>query len=156
MFGRVQMLLASAMVILLGMMLQGCDQSPPATKLDAAKAQSETCVEPTDVMRASHMEFIKHQRDETMYKGIRTSKHSFKTCINCHVPAEENGKPVNYLTDDHKINPDHFCGTCHAYVGVKIDCFECHSDNPGDTMPADATHAAAGVGQQGVQGGSHK
>lgn len=158
MFGRVQMLIASASILFLSVFLQGCDQSPPPTKLEVAKAKSESCVEPTDIMRKNHMDFIVHQRDETVYGGIRTSKHSFKACINCHVPAEENGKPVNYLSDDHKLNPDHFCATCHAYVGVKLDCFECHSDNPAGAAPTDQVHAGAvkgpGPAKASVQGGT--
>ena len=41
---------------------------------DVAEAEGK-CVEPTDVMRRDHMEFILHQRDETVHEGIRTSKH---------------------------------------------------------------------------------
>lgn len=156
MFGKVQMVLASASLLLMTVFLQGCENTPPQSKLEVAKAKSEKCVEPTDVMRKDHMDFIMHQRDETMHRGIRTSKHSFKECINCHVPAEENGKPVNYLADDHKLNPDHFCATCHAYVGVKIDCFECHSDNPAGPAPADQNHAGLNASpvQANVNGGS--
>ena len=42
------------------------------------KGKGDQCVEETSLMRTNHMEMILHQRDETMYKGIRTKKHSLK------------------------------------------------------------------------------
>ncbi len=155
MFGRVQNILALVALLLLGLTLGGCGDTAPALELETAKAKAEQCVEPTDVMRINHMDFILHQRDETMHNGIRTSKHSFKACINCHVPAQKEGKPVNYLTDDHTLNPDHFCATCHAYVGEKINCFECHSDNPQGATPSDSNHASLKV-QSANGGASHE
>ena len=144
MTSKVNGILASLILLVTTMVLSGCGDSAPKLRLETAKAKSESCVEPSQIMRTNHMDFIKHQRDETMYKGIRTQKHSFKACINCHVPAEKDGKPVNYLDDEHNLNPEHFCATCHAYVGVKLDCFECHSDNPAGAAPVDANHAAGG------------
>ena len=85
------------------------------------------CVEPTDVMKKDHMEFILHQRDETMYQGIRTSKHSFKQCISCHAVKDDNGEYVR-IGDS-----QHFCTTCHEYAAVSIDCFQCHADTPRST-----------------------
>ena len=82
------------------------------------------CVEPVDDMRKNHMEYILHQRDETMHGGIRTSKHSFKQCISCHAIKDDNGEYVR--VDDSR----HFCVTCHEYASVKIDCFQCHTDTP--------------------------
>ena len=143
MFSKARNFSAVVFFLFLTALLGGCAESAPETKLETAKAKADHCVEPLDDIRANHMAYLLHQRDETMYKGIRTKRHSFKECINCHVPAEENGKPVNYLTDDHDLNPDHFCATCHLYVGVKLDCFECHSDNPKGAVPADSTHATS-------------
>lgn len=86
----------------------------------------EKCVEPTDIMRREHMNFILHQRDETMYKGIRggAAKHSLKGCIDCHVAYNHQGKaiPVN--------DQGQFCQSCHHYVAVNIDCFSCHRAIP--------------------------
>jgi len=90
-------------------------------------ASEGKCVEPVDIMRKDHMEFILHQRDETMYGGIRTSKHSLKQCISCHAVKDESGEYVR--SDD----PKHFCSTCHEYASVSIDCFDCHSDTPRET-----------------------
>ena len=142
MFGKPHNILAPVFLLMFSMLFSGCADTAPEPRLETAKLKAETCVEPSNVMRKNHMDFILHQRDETMHQGIRTTKYSFKACINCHVPAQKEGKPVNYLTDDHKLNPDHFCATCHAYVGVKLDCFECHSDNPAGAVPMDINHNA--------------
>ena len=57
--------------------------------LATAKAKADQCVEPTAEMRKYHMDYMLHQRDETMYDGIRTKQHSLKACINCHVPEDK-------------------------------------------------------------------
>jgi hypothetical protein len=88
------------------------------------KAKGEQCVEPTDVMRRDHMKFILHQRDDTVHGGIRTSRHSLKGCIDCHVTADANGRYPSIKSKDH------FCSACHSYAAVQVDCFECHSDHP--------------------------
>lgn len=87
------------------------------------KGKGDQCVEPTPEMRKNHMEYILHQRDETMYRGIRTSKHSLKECINCHVPEN---------SDVRFGDSQHFCSSCHNYAAVSIDCFQCHADRPGN------------------------
>src|SRR5690242_13149520 len=88
------------------------------------KAKGDHCVEPTEVMRRNHMQYILHQRLDTVHEGIRGTKYSLKGCIDCHVTARADR---TYPTHDSK---DHFCNACHAYAAVKIDCFECHSDHP--------------------------
>ncbi len=79
------------------------------------------CVESVSVMRKNHMDFLFHQRDNTMYYGIRTKRFSLKGCISCHVQRDEQGReiPVNAK--------DQFCEDCHQYVAVNIDCFGCHA-----------------------------
>ena len=91
---------------------------------DAIKG--DQCVEDTDFMRKNHMEILLHQRDETMYKGVRTKKHSLKECFTCHVVKDTAGKPVTVS------NPKHFCRECHDYAAVSIDCFQCHTSTPGN------------------------
>ena len=81
-------------------------------------AKGDKCVEPTDVMRRNHMDFILHQRDDTMRRGIRTSKHSLKECINCHADPKTNSV----------LGEDGFCSGCHQYTAVSVDCFGCHND----------------------------
>ncbi len=75
-------------------------------------------------MRKNHMNFILHQRDETMHKGIRTSKYAFAECIDCHVQPDESGNIASFKSKEH------FCTTCHEYAAVSIDCFDCHADRP--------------------------
>ncbi|MDH5648098.1 MAG: hypothetical protein OEY67_00465 [Gammaproteobacteria bacterium] len=83
-------------------------------------AKGEKCVEPEDVMKRKHMEFILHQRDKTMHEGIRTKQYSLKNCVNCH--ADPQTQSV--------LGKDGFCESCHAYAAVSIDCFSCHTDSP--------------------------
>ncbi len=91
---------------------------------DIPKGRGEKCVEDTALMRTNHMEFILHQRDETMHKGIRTSKHSLKECIDCHAVKGDDGLPVSVES------PRHFCSVCHRYAAVSVDCFQCHNSKP--------------------------
>jgi hypothetical protein len=86
--------------------------------------KGDQCVEPTDVMRRNHMDFLKHQRDDTMHKGIRTKKYSLKQCLECHVPPQDEAKAAE---------GEHFCKSCHIYAGVRIDCFQCHNTRPEKT-----------------------
>lgn len=83
--------------------------------------KGERCVEDTDYMRKNHMKLLLHQRDETMRKGIRTTKHSLKNCIECHA-----SKKTNTVVG----SSENFCQSCHTYTAVKIDCFECHATKP--------------------------
>ena len=85
-------------------------------RLDIGKGGQ--CVEDTQWMRKNHMHLLKHQRDETVRKGIRDERLSLKNCIECHAS----------LKDDSVIaRDDSFCVACHRYEAVKTDCFECHS-----------------------------
>jgi len=70
------------------------------------------------------MNFILHQRDETMHNGIRTSKYAFAECIDCHVQPDEKGNIASFESKEH------FCNTCHEYAAVTMDCFDCHADRP--------------------------
>jgi hypothetical protein len=88
------------------------------------KAKGEACVEDTEYMRRNHMELLKHQRDDTMHRGIRTKKYSLKNCIACHVQPDASGKPPAI------DSRDHFCNSCHSYAGVTVDCFQCHATHP--------------------------
>ena len=87
-------------------------------------AGMEHCVAPTNVMRRYHMEFLKHERDETVREGIRGSKYSLAQCVDCHASSDEKGKPIP-VTDEGE-----FCQNCHAYVAVDLPCFQCHRTTP--------------------------
>jgi hypothetical protein len=91
---------------------------------EAQRRFSETqgCVEPVEIMRRNHIEYILQQRDETMHKGIRTRQYSLVECINCHVSDAPDAARYG--------SAEHFCSSCHKYVSVQIDCFQCHADRP--------------------------
>lgn len=86
------------------------------TKLDIGKGGQ--CVKDPQWMRKNHMHLLKHQRDETLRKGIRDERISLKNCIECHASTKD---------DSVVARDDSFCVGCHRYEAVKIDCFECHS-----------------------------
>lgn len=89
----------------------------PAKPVDAS-----SCVEPVDVMRREHMNFLQQQQDATVIDGERGGKYSLVGCIECHNPADSAATAVRYP------EPQHFCAGCHLYASVRIDCFECHAD----------------------------
>ena len=98
------------------------------------RGKGERCVEPVELMRRDHMEFLLHQRDLTVHDGVRSKRHSLVECIACHAGRDESGAyvPINA--------PDQFCEGCHSYAAVDIDCFECHATVP----PAPAGAGGAG------------
>lgn len=87
--------------------------------------KGEQCVEDTEYMRSHHFETVLHQRDKTVIEGIRTTRHSLKNCIDCHITPNAAGQYARYADKE-----EHFCATCHTYAAVKIDCFDCHADRP--------------------------
>ncbi|GAB6054024.1 hypothetical protein JCM17960_28440 [Magnetospira thiophila] len=89
------------------------------------KGKGTQCVEPTNVMRRNHMDYLKHQRDETMRQGIRGEKYSLAECVECHAtpdPRPEVKAETLYG----------FCQQCHSYAAVTIDCFGCHTPVRGE------------------------
>ena len=79
------------------------------------------CVADTETMRREHMNLLKHQREKTVRDGVRTQQYSLNGCIECHASSQ-----------NHSVigTKDNFCESCHAYVAVKLDCFECHASKP--------------------------
>jgi len=75
------------------------------------------CVADTQIMRRDHPEMLKHQRDRTVHEGIRTRPQSLNNCVECHASAKTGSV----------LGEQGFCQSCHAYAGVKLDCFECHA-----------------------------
>jgi len=84
----------------------------------------EKCIHPEDEMRRNHMNYILHERDETMHEGIRNEPESLANCIDCHVKPDDKGEIANIESKEH------FCNGCHQYASVQIDCFQCHADRP--------------------------
>lgn len=80
--------------------------------------------EGNDFMRRWHMEMMKHDRDETMYQGVRPVSASLSACFDCHTVKDAAGTPVTVADERH------FCRTCHDFAAVRIDCFDCHRSTP--------------------------
>lgn len=89
---------------------------PQTPHLDIGKGGQ--CVEEPKLMRSIHMNLLKHQRDETVHKGIRGSKNSLADCVECH---------ASKITNSVLGSNEAFCQGCHVYAAVKLDCFECHT-----------------------------
>lgn len=119
------LLIPLSLFILMG--LNACNSEQP--ELMKAVTQFDTDKERDDhiaLMRYDHKDLLRHKRDETLIRGVRTKDNSLNACINCHVPKEHNGKILRHT------DPEHFCATCHNYVAAKPDCFQCHVDHPVD------------------------
>jgi hypothetical protein len=108
--------LAAGLLLLAGAAAGGVPQ--PHFEVD----KSTTCVAPRDEIRRTHMDLLKHRRDQTVRAGIRSGNVSLEACIDCHA-----GKTTGAVTG----SPDSFCQSCHAYAGVQLDCFECHQAKRG-------------------------
>ncbi|MBL0124513.1 MAG: hypothetical protein IPP88_17880 [Betaproteobacteria bacterium] len=110
------------------------------------KADGTACVADPAFMRKNHMDLLKHQRDDTMHHGIRTPRFSLVGCINCHASKKTNSVVAG---------ADNFCQSCHAYAGVTLDCFECHSATPGaasrGSQPASTPASSATAANGGKQ-----
>jgi hypothetical protein len=98
------------------------------------------CVADPAVMRRDHMNFLKHQRDDTVREGIRTRQFSLKQCVECHASRNDN-RVVG--------NNQNFCQGCHSYAAVKLDCFECHASRPNPSAASAVPTARPTVPQAG-------
>jgi hypothetical protein len=114
------------LVVLLDVGVSGSAERVPVPA--PPKGKGDACVEPVDVMRRQHMVFLEHQRDETVRQGIRGRKHSLKGCVECHAVPDASAGGTR------TVQP--FCGQCHGYAAVRIDCFQCHTGQPAPTKTA--------------------
>jgi hypothetical protein len=119
----------SALLLALPLAASGSGEELPFSTLELPEPQrhfsaTQECVEPEEEMRRNHMEYILHQRDETMHLGVRTRQYALEECINCHAAKDDSGEWIR--VEDSR----HFCASCHTYAAVKIDCFQCHADVP--------------------------
>ena len=92
-----------------------------ATQPHIEPARGGVCVAEPELMRRNHVSLLKHQRDETVHRGIRDERSSLKGCVDCHASRSSNSVAAA-KTD--------FCVACHTFASVKVDCFECHSSKP--------------------------
>lgn len=130
---RIKRGLLTLMLLVMALAVTGISHAGPQWR-DNTNSKAATsggqCVRETGWMRKNHMALLKHDRDITVHEGIRTVDGSLSGCVACHVNYD-NGKhvPVNA-----KEGPDgaQFCAGCHAFTGVKLDCFQCHSPVPAE------------------------
>lgn len=110
----------------------------PVVKIENADTQ---CVAPPEEMRRNHMEMLKHTRDKTLRQGVRGEKASLNGCINCHA-SKKTGSVLG--------SNENFCQSCHSYVAVKLDCWDCHQPKANykatGTAPASHDKAASTTG----------
>ncbi len=113
--------MASALALVAVLPAASADGKPPATSaLQPAiqPARGGECVADPAFMRRNHMDLLKHQRNETVHRGVRDPRASLQGCIACHASTE---------THSVAVAKGDFCVSCHSYAAVKVDCFECHS-----------------------------
>ena len=114
------------LLVLIGFMLLSTTTlaETPFPTIHEPSDESLKCIQPEDEMRRNHMNYILHERDETVHEGVRNEPGSLSACIDCHVEPNEKGEIAGVDTDEH------FCNGCHEYASVQIDCFQCHADRP--------------------------
>jgi hypothetical protein len=93
--------------------------------------RSTQCIEPPDVMRRLHPDLLRHQRDNTVRDGVRGARTSLGACIECHA-----GKGAGAAAGSVVGSPQAFCESCHRYVAVRLDCFECHQPRASGALAA--------------------
>ena len=106
-----------------------------------AKAKGDRCVRDDEYMIRNHPDMLKHQRDDTMRRGVRAGDFSLKRCMECHA-SEGAGQSVK--TD---------CDTCHTYAAVKLDCWDCHAKKPAKPKAAPLPAAQPSPMMGAVQSG---
>ncbi len=107
--------------LLAGLLLAPAGVMAGVEKPVLERGKGERCVEDTEYMRRYHMQLLKHHRDDTMRRGIRTTKHSLKGCVECHASSK---------TGSVASSKEDFCMACHVYASVKLDCWDCHATKP--------------------------
>ena len=96
----------------------------------AKAAKGDACVEPAEIMRREHMDFLEVERDRTMYLGIRDGKYSLTGCIECHATPDPEDPEVRTV--------EFFCDECHNYAAVRTDCWSCHNPRLVEETPGNA------------------
>jgi len=101
----------------------------PTPSLDTPQIDnmaSKQCVESTEFMRAEHMQMLDTWRTEAVRDGAVSYTSSTgqvyevslqNGCLECH------------------SNRSEFCDSCHNYVGVDPNCWDCHTDLKDVTGP---------------------
>jgi hypothetical protein len=126
---------AAVLSLLLGAAAVGAGEATrtPHPVIEPAGPNTQ-CVADPATMRRTHMDLLKHQRDDTVRGGARNGKASLKACVECHASPK---------TQSVAAGPTSFCVSCHRYAAVKIDCFECHTPKPASAVRLAANQGAA-------------
>jgi len=103
----------------------------------------DACVAPSEEIRRYHMLYLKHDRVETVRKGVRGLKYSLADCVDCHAAEDEKGgyQPVD--------GEGQFCDSCHNYTAVTLACFQCHRTTPEGDGVSGITNLSKGIGDDG-------
>ncbi len=118
------LMLAVALLAMAGVSSAAADWSDWKSGSSLAATVEKSCVRDAAFMRRNHMEVIKHARIDTVRKGVRGIDGSLSECIACHVNKDDKGAPI-------PVNHEgQFCAACHEYVGVALDCYQCHATVP--------------------------
>jgi hypothetical protein len=97
----------------------------PVPQLTAKAKAAKVCVRSTEYMKAEHMHLLDLWRESVVRRGDRIyvspsgRKYTMSltnTCLDCH------------------SNKAEFCDRCHNYASVQPYCWDCHNDNPKETM----------------------
>lgn len=120
--------------------------SESAVTKGSKAAGLDACVAPVADMRRNHMDYLKHDRDMTVRKGVRETQYGLAECVECHAEKDDAGtyKSVNA--------EGQFCASCHDYVAVNLSCFQCHRKTPevksgaGTAMPLGGAFNADSLG----------
>lgn len=110
--------------------------STPTPKPELTLHTKGDCVRDTEWMRRNHMNLLKHTRDDVVREGVRVPSEGLKGCRTCHPYREE------------------FCDQCHHYVGVHVQCWNCHF-YPESKDEIDSHHDGAGGHHHEHEGGEH-
>jgi hypothetical protein len=122
---------------LLAVLSMGAQSESAVTKGSKA-ASMDACVAPTAEMRRNHMDYLKHDRELSVQKGVRDVKNSLAGCVDCHATKTDQGHyaPINAEGE--------FCESCHTYVAVNLACFQCHRKTPAEQTSSIKPFSAAG------------
>ncbi|KUO69748.1 MAG: menaquinol oxidoreductase [Desulfosporosinus sp. BRH_c37] len=98
------------------------------------------CVEPTEFMRANHMQILSQWREEVVRNGqsvyVNSQGKSFEislqnTCLKCHTTEAEKAAKTGGTSNSAVNASPQFCASCHVYTAVNPNCWDCHFEPKG-------------------------
>ncbi len=94
------------------------------TEGSRAEGLDSCVIDDTEKMRRNHMDYLVHQRDDVVRRGGRGSQYKLAECVNCHTAEDAAGHAIP-IDDEGQ-----FCASCHNYMAVNVNCFQCHRKVP--------------------------